>query len=123
MHFCSKCSNMYYIRIDEANSNKLIYYCRNCQNTDESLAVENVNVLKTQVKQEEQSFKTIINQYTKLDPTLPRCDNIMCPNKECLTNTKNKPREIIFLRYDDKNMKYVYLCSECDFTWKTTDKV
>ena len=38
------------------------------------------------------------------------------------TNTENKPREIIYIRYDDTNMKYVYLCSTCDIVWKTEDK-
>ena len=29
MHFCEKCSNMYYISLQDDDSNKLIYYCRN----------------------------------------------------------------------------------------------
>jgi len=28
MHFCNVCSNMYYIRINADNPNKLVYYCR-----------------------------------------------------------------------------------------------
>ncbi len=119
MHFCSNCSNMYYIRIDADDSNKLVYYCRNCGNEDVSLAGENICILKTQNKQSEQSFSHIINKYTKLDPTLPRVNNILCPNKECETNTKEKTKEILSLRYDDTNMKYVYLCSTCDTVWKT----
>ena len=42
MHFCSKCQNMYYISIDPNNANSLIYYCRNCGNSDDTLSVENV---------------------------------------------------------------------------------
>ena len=34
MHFCSVCNNMYYLRIDEKNPNKLDYYCRNCGHED-----------------------------------------------------------------------------------------
>ena len=30
MKFCNHCSNMLYISIDETDTNKLIYYCRNC---------------------------------------------------------------------------------------------
>ena len=26
--------------------------------------------------------------------------------------------EIIMMRYDDKKLKYVYLCPICDTTWK-----
>jgi DNA-directed RNA polymerase subunit M/transcription elongation factor TFIIS len=25
------------------------------------------------------------------------------------------------MRYDDENMKYLYLCVTCDMTWKTDD--
>lgn len=121
MHFCSQCQNMYYISIDAENSNKLVYYCRNCGHTDTTLTIENVTVSKTQLKKSEQEFSNIINKYTKLDPTLPRINNVLCPNIECSTNTKNTPREIIYIRYDDANMKYVYLCSTCDTVWKTED--
>ena len=121
MHFCSNCSNMYYIRINSDDPNKLVYYCRKCGNEDKLLAIENVCVSKTQIKKSEQSFSHIINKHTKLDPTLPRVSKILCPNSDCLTNTKDEPREIIYIRYDDKNMKYVSLCSICDTVWKTEE--
>ena len=117
MHFCTKCSNMYYIRISADDSNKLIYYCRNCGHEDAALNVDNLTITNSQFKKGSSQF-THINKYTKLDPTLPRIKNILCPNAECLTNTKNEAREIIYIRYDDTNMKYIYLCSSCDTVWK-----
>ena len=119
MHFCTNCENMYYIRINADDSNTLVYYCRNCGEEDKYISTENVCVSKTQIKKNELSFNHIINKYTKLDPTLPRINNILCPNPDCLTNTKGKEREIIYIRYDDTNMKYVYLCSECETVWQT----
>jgi aspartate carbamoyltransferase regulatory subunit len=86
------------------------------------LSIENVTVSKLQIKKSEQSFNHIINKYTKLDPTLPRINTILCPNTDCETNTKNKEREIIYIRYDDMNMKYVYLCSCCDTVWKASEE-
>ena len=122
MHFCSKCENMYYIKIDEKNPNKLIYYCRKCGNENELFDSDNVTILNTNIKKSEDSFTHIINKYTKLDPTLPRTDKVLCPNKDCETNTdKNNKREIIYIRYNDSEMKYVYLCSTCDTVWKTND--
>ena len=120
MHFCSECSNMYYIRISADDSNKLIYYCRNCGHEDSALNVDNLTITNSQFKKSSSQF-THINKYTKLDPTLPRIKNILCPNAECLTNTKNESREIIYIRYDDTNMKYIYLCSTCDTVWKMDD--
>ena len=122
MHFCTQCQNMYYISIDPDDTNKLVYYCRNCGNQDDTLSVDNVTVSKSQLKKSEQEFSHVINKYTKLDPTLPRINKILCPNPECSTNTKDEAREIIYIRYDDKNMKYVYLCSTCDTVWKTEDQ-
>jgi DNA-directed RNA polymerase subunit M/transcription elongation factor TFIIS len=117
---------MYYIRIDSENANKLVYYCRHCGNEDKMLTVDNICVSKVQMKKSEQSFHHIINKYTKLDPTLPRINTILCPNPECQTNGKGEnesKREIIYIRYDDTNMKYVYLCSTCDTVWKTNEEV
>ena len=122
MHFCNQCSNMYYIRINAVDTNKLVYYCRKCGNEDSLLAAENVCVSKIQIKKSEQSFNHIINKYTKLDPTLPRINNILCPNPDCSTNKDGKEREIIYIRYDDVNMKYVYLCCECDTVWQIKEQ-
>jgi DNA-directed RNA polymerase subunit M/transcription elongation factor TFIIS len=121
MHFCSVCNNMYYLRIDEKNPNKLDYYCRNCGHEDKLLAHDNMCISKTFVKKNDQSFNHIINEYTKLDPTLPRVNTILCPNPDCETNTNKVKREIIYIRYDDTNMKYVYLCSECSTIWQTNN--
>lgn len=126
MHFCIKCNNMYYIRISTEDTNKLVYYCRNCGHEDSTLNVDNVTVSKVQLKKSEQQFNHIINKYTKLDPTLPRTNRILCPNADCATNVSGsdsvKEREIISIRYDDTNMKYVYLCSTCDTVWKTNEQ-
>ena len=118
MHFCSNCNNMYYIRINAENTNKLVYYCRHCGNEDTLLTTDNVCVSKVNIKKSEQSFNHIVNKYTKYDPTLPRINNILCPNADCKTNTKDVAREIIYIRYDNTNMKYVYLCTTCDTVWQ-----
>ena len=137
MKFCSVCDNMYYIGIDETGGNQLTYYCRSCGHKDETLAGENVCVLKTQIKKGAQKFNHIINEYTKLDPTLPRIYNMKCPNAACKTNqmassavggggASSNPdatsgTEVIYVRYDDDNMKYLYMCVTCDTVWKTDD--
>ena len=123
MNFCSNCENMYYIRINENDTEKLVYYCRNCGNENSLPDVNNICVLKTHIKKKDQTFSHIINKYTKMDPTLPRINNILCPTTSCNTNTKNEPREIIYMRYDDINMKYVYLCSSCETVWKSGEKI
>lgn len=112
---------MYYIRIDSNNTNNLVYYCRNCGNEDNMMLSENSVVCKTSLKKDEQTFEHIVNKYTKLDPTLPRTNKILCPNQNCDTNKKDTPREILSIRYDNINIKYVYMCSTCNTIWKTED--
>ena len=131
MHFCSECGNMYYIKISD-DTNSLNYYCRKCGNEDKNLINSNssICVSKTEIKKGSNSYKHIINKYTKFDPTLPRIDNIDCPNDKCpsnvnteeKSNTEYKCKEIIYLRYDDNNMKYIYLCCNCDNSWTTHQK-
>lgn len=120
MKFCSECSNMLYIQISPEDSNKLAYYCRYCGHKDLMLAEEGVCVMNTQLKKGKQVFNHIVNKYTKLDPTLPRIYTLKCPNGECKTHTnKTENPEVIYIRYDDDGLKYLYMCVECDTTWKT----
>ena len=121
MHFCIQCDNMYYIGIDETDSNKLTYYCRHCGHVNQDLVTDGMCVLDTQFKKGEQKFNHIINPYTKMDPTLPRIYNVKCPNSAC-TKIADSNNEVIYIRYDDQQLKYLYICAECDHVWKTDDK-
>lgn len=125
MHFCKVCDNMYYIRLGEYDSdndmsykNKLIYYCRKCGDEDTIITKDNICVSKMVLKKTEQKYDHLINKYTKLDPTLPRITNIKCPCDKCPSKENPELNEIITMRYDDANMKYVYLCVNCDYIWK-----
>ena len=167
MHFCVNCDNMYYIRLSEEDPNSIVYYCRNCGHENKNISLNSVTISKTSFKNTRQKYNSILNKYTKLDPTLPRINTIKCPNQSCKSNhggggggadeedavagtvadvgvvTKKKgntsvaaaaaaaavpvpvgvasenKREIIYLRYDDINMNFVYLCATCDTVWNT----
>ena len=121
-----------------SSSSSLVHYCRNCGHREP--VRQEICVSKLQIKHAAQNYGNIINRYTKLDPTLPRISHVTCPNHLCASNTKEKekekgqgqsqgqgqgqsefqvPREVIYLRYDEENMKYVYLCAVCDALWST----
>tara|TARA_Y100000589_G_C26697405_1_gene444307 strand:+ start:45 stop:449 length:405 start_codon:yes stop_codon:yes gene_type:complete len=134
MNFCDKCGNMYYIKLKNEDGDQLTYYCRKCGNEDNTLIDDEKSlcVSKTHISNNTQLYSQVINKYTKLDPTLPRITNIKCPNVNCSgktskdseskdgeSKTQIKNNEIIYLRYDDTNLKYVYLCCACDNVWKT----
>ena len=135
MHFCDKCNNMLYIKLMTEDSDNLVYYCRNCGNSEYTIDKDNICVSKTDIVIREKAYDHDINEYTKLDPTLPRTNNIKCPNQSCSSNIisgieeqdttgnsiENKVNEVIYLRYDDINMKYIYMCTLCNKIWKTND--
>ena len=127
MKFCQDCDNMLYIRLLSEESNKLIYYCRNCGNTYDQIDKDNVCVLNTNITTKDTAYLQDINEYSKLDPTLPRTQNIKCPNQTCLSNHQTEDEillnknEVIYLRYDDVNLNYVYICTQCDTSWKTNE--
>jgi DNA-directed RNA polymerase subunit M/transcription elongation factor TFIIS len=140
MQFCARCDNMYYICIDpgmdpesDASSSgsasgmgsTLVNYCRNCGHKEP--VQKELCVSKLQIKHSAQNYGNIINQYTKFDPTLPRISHVKCPNSLCSSNPQPseksedtiRAREVIYIRYDEENMKYVYLCAICDTLWST----
>ena len=124
MNFCSNCDNMYYIKLNE-DENELIYYCRNCGNVDNSPTENSLVISSSNFKNEDAFISSFINSYTKHDPTLPRTNLLKCPNNECISNKRGddndepeKKSEIICIRYDAIELKYIYLCSYCDTAWK-----
>ena len=95
MHFCNNCGNMYYVMLGKEDSNSLIYHCRKCgdENTTLISELKNLCVSKTHIKNNTNKHSTIINEYTKLDPTLPRTNKLDCPNSNCPTNSTNDEEE------------------------------
>lgn len=117
--------------------NTLIYYCRKCGNREENIG-ESTVVLSNQIRRKEKSIHHIINKYTKEDVTLPRIRNIPCPNPDCsslktgqnggegsavdrgeISQSGARENEVIYYRYDDDNLKYLYICAVCDNVWET----
>jgi len=77
---------MYYIKLENEDCDKIVYYCRNCGTTDDALVNVNKCILRENINVSEDKFNIHINKYTKLDITLPRINYIKCPNELCQTN-------------------------------------
>ena len=121
MIFCKVCQNMYYIGLSD-NGNVVRYHCRNCGDVyDGVMDSEHLCVSKTYLKSNEQVISNHVNEYTHLDPTLLRVNTLVCPNSTCVTNDKEfdiNNREVILIRSDTVNVKYIYLCALCNNVWK-----
>ena len=120
MHFCNVCGNMFYITLEE---NNMVYYCRKCgnknnnSNDDDNTRKQNIVVSKTRLESEMVNIDNI-NKYTKMDPTLPRTSSIKCINDKCECNVKEGiSPEIIYIRKNTDDLKYVFVCCHCDTTW------
>jgi DNA-directed RNA polymerase subunit M/transcription elongation factor TFIIS len=130
IRFCIKCDNKYYHRIQYPEHSDvdpvLMYYCRVCGHVDNEHKNTGMCVLDTQHGDDSNSiFSNIYNKYTKHDPTLPIL-RIPCPNTKCQTNkeTQNetKTSEIVYVRYHAENMKFLYVCTTCDYKWNNENK-
>ena len=57
------------------------------------------------------------NKFITHDITLPTIDNnsnIKCNNPEC----SSKDNRITYIKYDNVDMKYLYICNNCGLKWK-----
>jgi DNA-directed RNA polymerase subunit M/transcription elongation factor TFIIS len=119
MNFC-ECGYMYFMKISSVDET-LMFYCRSCGKS-EVPEKKSLVATKVMVERNEKHWQNYVNKYTKYDPTLPYDSSISCPNKECSTNTsseKDAERKVLHIRYDEENMKYLYLCFHCDYVWNT----
>ena len=126
MKFCKNCDNMLYLIVLNDGQDILQYTCKYCGYM-EDITEEGIVVVSTNFSNDEKIIENYVNEYTKLDPALPRVSHIHCPNEGCRTNNQvglesksdeDIKRDIIYIRYDTENMKYLYLCCDCDHVWK-----
>jgi DNA-directed RNA polymerase subunit M/transcription elongation factor TFIIS len=115
MEFCKNCDNMYYMK---KNGKKLVHFCKNCNYEDSQLInMKGLKVFEYSTNNDDSNVR--INEYTRYDPTLPHLNTIKCPNMECKSNKNDDvQQDVIYIRVDEKNMKYNYLCYHCNFNWK-----
>jgi len=118
MKFCPRCENLFYLTIEE---DTLQYTCKKCgmiENIEEDCTISNIFCNQTR-----QNVQNSVNQYTKLDPTLPRINFLKCPNSTCVNHEDREDREIIYVRYDNVQLKYIYICPKCDTVWESGIKI
>ena len=75
-------------------------------------------ITETYIKDKEtDSYKILLNEFTRQDPTLPYLKDLDCPNNQCGSNKGIDSKKVIFLKYDTDNLKFVYICDNCEKTW------
>jgi len=114
--FCDSCDNFMNFCIDK--DSKPIYKCTRCNNITE---YDYKNDLKGIIFNKNDELKKILNnnKYLTMDPTLPRINNpnIKCNNIECVSIKEKKETDISYIKYDDENIYFMYICNYCHQKW------
>lgn len=121
MRFCPVCAYYLYLLTD-AEEGSLQLLCRHCgykedmapKSSKEALILETTF---SAAGAQGQAATSQLNEFTKLDPTLPRLKTIACPNQACPTQADPSKRDILYIKTDAKNLKYQYCCTVCDTQW------
>jgi DNA-directed RNA polymerase subunit M/transcription elongation factor TFIIS len=119
MRFCSVCSNYLFLKEDDSTHLQLL--CRHCgyQQRMAPTTASDALVLETTFNVATNQKQTVsqLNEYTKLDPTLPHLKTIACPNEACSSQADPNLRDILYIKTDAKNLKYQYSCKVCNTQW------
>jgi len=94
---------------DPEVSDKLKYVCKNCGFEQEHDKSEDSCIFKIDYNIESVKKNSFINPFIYDDITLPRAEGIKCPNANC----PKAKSEIVYIKYDNDDMKFIYVCLDC----------
>ena len=122
MQFCPTCDNKLSMRtVNNQGQIQVLLHCKNCTYSrmhDASTTKGDWQALcmcqSTYSKEHPLYWDSLMNKYTPYDMTLPRSTDIPCPSKAC---TAENP-EVVRIRYDDENERYLYMCCACLTRWR-----
>jgi DNA-directed RNA polymerase subunit M/transcription elongation factor TFIIS len=96
----------------------LVYNCRVCSYNEKDTNGGMIMEINLQEKESE-SYKLLINEFTVDDPSNPHTNMIKCPNADCPSVKGAKESDVVYLKYDQVNLKYVYICTNCKTSWRS----
>lgn len=121
LRFCPVCSNYLYLKNTETGLMTTCYHCGyNTKFTPASSA--EALILETTFAATGAAAKQtapVLNEYTKLDPTMPHLKTIACPNQACPSQADPTKRDVLYIKTDAQNLKYQYCCMVCDTQWSS----
>jgi DNA-directed RNA polymerase subunit M/transcription elongation factor TFIIS len=121
MRFCPKCD--YYLFLSAGEGAPVSMLCKNCGFSEklEPKTKEEALILETNFRSGSSasgaSSGITVNEYTKMDPTLPHVNTIRCPNGGCPSNRDESSRDVIYIKTDPANLKFQYVCTRCPTQW------
>ena len=117
IRFCTVCDNYLYLQV-EGETQTLQRMCRNCgfKDTEDQGGL----VSEMHIEQRAAEGYTLINEFTLKDKRLPHLYGTMkCISDKCPSNTQSKESDIVYIKYDTENLRYIYMCYLCQATWRS----
>jgi hypothetical protein len=117
IRFCTVCDNYLYLQV-EGETQTLQRICRNCgfKDTEDQGGL----VSEMHIEQRAAEGYTLINEFTLKDKRLPHLYNTMkCISATCPSAAPGKESDIVYIKYDTENLRYIYMCYICQATWRS----
>lgn len=116
MKVCSTCQNMYIMKLQPDGA--LVWKCLTCG--VEEPQVGGCLLVETLVQERSsEGYRILLNEFTRQDSTLPHVKSVKCPKANCASNGSGTERDVIYIKYDAINMKYMYICNICGESWRS----
>lgn len=116
MKVCPTCQNMFVMKLQA--DGKLVWRCLSCGIEEEQ--VGGCLLLETLVQERSnEGYRILLNEFTRQDATLPHVKTVKCPKGDCVSNGNGVERDVIYIKYDAINMKYMYICNVCGESWRS----
>ena len=117
IRFCTVCNNYLYLHVDETTGD-LQRSCRNCGYKD--TAEQGGLVSEMRIEQLSAEGYNLVNEFTLRDPRLPHLRGTMkCVNNGCQSNKPGVESDIVYIKYDSENLRYMYVCTFCKTNWRS----
>lgn len=125
IRFCPVCKYYLYLQMAEdfqsgnQDSSILTRLCRNCGYREEDKKGGLVSEILVKERSAE-GYKILLNEFTTRDYRLPHIrGSLKCPSAICDSNTKGVESDIIYLKDDQVNLTYLYICTHCNTQWRS----
>lgn len=96
--------------------NRLYWECLKCGYSKED--TKGGLIMETRVQEFSNEGYKLINEFTADDPTLPHIKTIQCPNETC-PSRRGDGNDVLYIKYDPVNLKYLYICAKCKQRWRS----
>ena len=137
MRFCAVCDNLLYIRVGEEGRGGtgadaddsaatagprrrqvLEHVCKCCGHTERAPDTREGRTVYSNLSDDQSAFRQFMTPYVRHDPTLPRVSDVPCPNGGKCTRPADAPQEVLYIKYDARDLRFLYHCCHCGLFWK-----